>query len=137
MKETYPQLLPPFSSPNDVLQASLGTLYFYDHFVIMKMKEGITINYKNGISLLLKVLSKVGAKPFFLISDREHSYAIEPVDYEHLNKVPNLKGIAIVCHRDASYKSAVLESNFFKKPFKTFENLDDAVSWTQSILENN
>lgn|GEM_PF-2141846 len=137
MKESYPQLPPPFTTPRDILEATVGTLFFYDNFVVVNMKEGVTISYKTGVYLLLKALKNIGVQPFMIVSDRKHSYSIDPVDYKYLNVLPNLKGIAVVCYTEASYKSAMLESNFIKKPFKTFENLDDAVSWTQSILENN
>ena len=123
MKESYPQLLPPFTAPRDILEAPVGTLFFYDNFVVVNMKEGVTVSYKTGVSLLAKALKNIGVQPFIIISDRKYSYSIDPVDYKYLNVLPNLKGIAVVCYTEASYKSAKLESNFFKKPFKTFENI--------------
>jgi len=61
MTDQYPQLSPPYTTPNDVLRSRIGKIFIYDTFLIIKMHEGVMINYKSGLSLLIQILGKVGS----------------------------------------------------------------------------
>ncbi|MFC7357450.1 hypothetical protein ACFQO1_07110 [Jejudonia soesokkakensis] len=135
MKESVPHNFPIETPLKKKLQTELGTLHFFDKLVVLEINSGITLSYKNGASLLAKGISVMGLKPFVLISNRINSYAVDPNDYTYLQKIPTLKGIAIVYHNETSKKNAELEKNFFQKPFKAFSCMEDAVVWSKSILE--
>lgn len=135
MKESIPHNFPIETPLKKKLQTELGTLYFFDSLLIIQINSGVTLSYKTGGSLLIKALSIIGLKPIVLISNRVNSYSVDPNDYKHLQKVPMLKGIAIVYHNETSKKNAELEKNFFHKPFKGFSSMEDAVQWSKSILD--
>ncbi len=101
----------------------------------MEAKAGVTISFETGFSILLKWTKTIGNKPWVYIANRLNSYAVNPTDYKYLEKVPSLKGLAIVTHDDLGRSNAELEANFFKKPFKVFDNLDKAFDWSNSLLK--
>jgi hypothetical protein len=118
----------------EVLETELGTIYFYDNIVMMEAKEDVVLSLKTGIFILLKVISMVGTKPVVYISNRINSYAVAPTDYKYLELIPNLKGIAVVNYLPHLRESVELERRFFKKPFESFNCLEDAKKWAQYML---
>lgn len=121
--------------PLDVYRSELGVLYFYENLVVGEFNEGTNISFQNGFSLLLKALKYIGTRPIVYISNRVNSYSVQPNDYKYLEKVPNIKAIAIVCHDPMGTSSAALESKFYSKTFGVFRSIREAKNWSDSILE--
>ncbi len=119
-----------------VIKNEIATVFFYKHFVVAEFAEGITLSYKNGLSLLFNGLKIVGITPFFYISHRKHSYSLVPTDYEFLNRIPNLKALAVVYPNKKKFSTVSLESNFIKKPVKEFTSLEEAYHWGMQFIKN-
>ena len=134
MEQISPHQLPPDFRLTNMLETDIGILYFYGNIVVFEAFEGVILSYKTGFSVLLKGLTIVGTQPFVYISNRIHSYSIKPMDYKYLNKVPTLKCCGIVTYSEVGHSKAELESNFFKKPFRVFDNLSEAVIWGKGYL---
>lgn len=129
---------PHFSDGSELLhvyESDLGTLYFYKHIVVGEFFEGVSLSYQNGFTLLLKALKHIGTRPVVYLSNRVNSYSVQPNDYKYLEKVPNIKGIAIISSDPMGTSSAFLESKFFNKNFAVFNTIQDAHNWGKSILE--
>ncbi|RDK87047.1 hypothetical protein [Marinirhabdus gelatinilytica] len=135
-KKTISSHFPENLELRDYFSNEAADVYLYDNFAVVEVKEGTTLSFKNGFSLLLKGLAILGTKPWIYISNRIHSYAVVPTDYKYLNKVPTLKGLAIVNSEKASMTNAHLEENFFKKPFIIVNSLEEAYQWGRNILED-
>lgn len=73
---------------------------------------------------------------FGYISHRLFNYSIDPMVH-HMNKgFENLKCFAVV-DPNGIKPAATIESKFyFKDKFYGFDNLEDAIQWTNSILYN-
>jgi len=136
MIEENPHNLEPLTTFRKIFESKDCKIYLYDHVLILEVKEGVTFCYENGFSLLLKCLSVLGTKPWFLISNRINSYSLNPNDYKYLQQVPTLKGIAVVYKDENLKQSANLEKNFFRKPFKAFINVEKACKWGFKLLED-
>ncbi len=134
MQKISPHNLPSDFQLKRTLETEIGMVYFYGNVVIVEAKEGIVLSYKTGFSVLLNGLSLLGTKPWVYISNRIHSYSIKPMDYKYLNKVPTLKAVGIVNYMEAGHLNAELESKFCKKPFKVFDNLQEAAIWAKGFL---
>lgn len=119
---------------HEVIYSKVSDLFIYGNVIIVETHEGIHLSYKNGFSLLVKVLNILGSKPFVFIANRIDSYSIKPTDYKYLNKVPTLRGIAVVAYSEMTKANAVLETKFCRKPFSVFENTYDAFVWAQSLI---
>ncbi len=118
-----------------VINTDIATIFFYKNFVVVEFVEGITISYKNGLSLLFNALKIIGTKPFFYISFRKHSYSLVPTDYEYFNRIPNLKALAVVYPNRKKFSTVPLESNFINKPIKEFASLDEAYYWGMQFIK--
>jgi hypothetical protein len=112
----------------------IGTAYFYNNIIIVEANEGVTISYKTGFSFLLKALQYIGAKPWVYIANRINSYSVNPNDYKYLERIPTLKGIAIVTPTKIGKQSAALEANFFNKDFVVVDDLQSAYNWAIELL---
>ena len=119
-----------------VLKTDLVTVYFYTDRVIVEAKEGVTLSYKTAFSILVMGLKYVGSRPFVYIANRVNSYSVNPNDYVYLEKVPTLKGIAIVTPTELGKKNAELELNFFRKPMEIFDNVSEAYLWGKQLLHS-
>jgi hypothetical protein len=122
-------------SPRKVLNTEIGTIYIYDHLVIMEGKENVNISIRNGMPILLKVVKAVGLRSVVYISNRINAYSVDPNDYKYLEMIPNLKGIAVVAYNDYSVNTAYLEEKFFRKPFKVFTSMEDAKKWAGYVID--
>ena len=134
MNAKNPHHLPDGISPDHILESTVGKIYFCDNIVIVEAKEGITLSYKNGFPVLVFGLQYLGTKPFVYISNRIHSYSVNPNDYKYLEKVPTLMGLAIVTPTELGNKNAEMELNFFDKPMTIFSNIDEAFGWAEDLL---
>jgi hypothetical protein len=122
---------------SDFFSNEAVSVYLYDNFAVIEVNEGATLSFKNGFTLLLKVLTSLGTKPWIYVANRVNSYAVVPTDYKYLNKVPTLKGLAIVSSEKSELNNAHLEKVFFKKPFIIVGTLEEAYDWGKVILNKN
>ena len=118
------------------IENELGKVHIYKNIIVMEAKSGVTISFETGFSILLNWTKTIGNKPWVYIANRKNSYAVNPTDYKYLEKVPTLKGLAIVTPEGLGRTNAELEANFFKKPFKVFDNLDQAFDWSNSLIDS-
>jgi len=130
-----PHNLSKYTKYRKTFKTEACSVFIYDNLLVLEATEGTTLCYSNGFSLLLKCLSVLGNKPWFLISHRINSYSVNPNDYKYLQKVPTLKGIAIVYINEQTRKSAELEKSFFNKPYEVFTNIEDACKWGFELLK--
>ena len=50
---------------------------------------------------------------------------------------PNLKGFAVVTKTLLAKKNAEIEKLFLNKPFEIFSDIDEALSWAKSVIDDN
>lgn len=136
MSKLNPHNLPEEISLSEILESDIGTIYFYPNLVVVEAKEGVTLSYTTGFSLLVSGLRRLGSRPFVYIANRINSYSVNPNDYIYLEKVPSLKGIAIVTPNEIGKKNAEMELNFFNKPMAIFDSISEAYTWGTQILNH-
>ncbi|MEW7292664.1 hypothetical protein [Aquimarina sp. 2304DJ70-9] len=115
---------------------NIGSVSFYKNFVISEMKEGIIFDYDNATRLLELCNEYYGKKiPFIYISNRINSYSISPTGHFKSSKMfPNLKGYGVVSYNSINNGVAKLEQSFLNIPTNIFNNLEDAIRWTEEII---
>jgi hypothetical protein len=126
--------IPDSAQLKEVFDTEVATIFFYDNIVIVEALEGVTLSYKTSFSVLVKGLKYMGNRPWVYISNRVHSYSVNPNDYKYLNEIPSLKAIAIVNYTETGRKNAQLEAAFCKKPFKVFDDLTGAYEWVKQKI---
>ncbi|PNQ72965.1 hypothetical protein C1T31_08145 [Hanstruepera neustonica] len=119
-----------------VLTYPFGKITIYDNYLIAVMNEGVTI-----LPELNDVLENISndyfsGKNFVYITHRLNSYAVDPNIYFRTSKIENLVGFAVVSGKKIVIDNTDLESVFLSKPFKTYNNLDEAIKWANDLCES-
>ena len=109
-------------------------LTVYDNYLVVVMNEGVNITPKHN-NVLIDLTNKYYKDvPFVYITHRINSYSVDPQIYFETAKIKNLKGFAVVSKDYKAKSNAEVEKRFFSKPFEIFNNLDDAYSWAEEII---
>ena len=120
----------------DLLKFDFCEMHIYDNYVVVNINEGLIVEAKHNTILQNVVDAYFKNKPFAYITHRINSYSVDPATYIETSKITNLKAFAVVS-KDYKAKSNVeVEKLFLSKPFETFDNLNDAISWAESILQS-
>ena len=106
----------------------------HDNYVVVVMKEGITVKPENN-----KVLEEIANdyyedRYFGYITYRKNSYAVDPRIYFETSKIKNLIGFAVVAPRKIAKQTAELERIFLQKPFRYFDTMNEATDWINSLI---
>lgn len=115
----------------------VGRFFFYPNIVVGEFNEGVHVTYENA-TIPIQIATEIygGEVPIVYISHRLHSYAMDPVGYKEVVELfPNFKAFGIVAESKRRRMLANLERLFIKKPIRVFSNLDDALKWAETIVE--
>lgn len=108
----------------------------YDTYVISSIKEGVSLK-KKQLNELFEIFNLYYENtPFVSIANREFDYSIDP-NLLKTKSHPCIIGIAVVCYNNHSREMAQFEKKFYPGPFEIFENLKDAVSWSNQLIKEN
>lgn len=118
----------------DLLKFDFCDMHIYDNYLIVIMKEGIIIKPAHNQVLVNVVETYYNYKRFVYISNRLHSYSVDPAVYFETSKIENLAGFAVVSKDFKAKSNAEIEKLFLDKPFEIFSTIDDAVNWGISLL---
>lgn len=118
------------------LDYEFGEIRIFKSFVVVVMKEGITVKpeYNNYLVNISKKYFKDTL--FGYITYRKNSYAVDPMVYLKTSKIKNLAAFAVVCTDGLKSSNLELERMFLKKPLKHFSDLDEAKNWVNEVIEN-
>lgn len=108
---------------------------FFEDYVICNVNEGITLCTEKSNEITVFILNHFQNKPFVYITERIHSYSVDPSIYIRSSKVETLKGFAVVAFNHFAATSADYEKYFLKKPFEIFNDTSAAVRWAKNILK--
>ncbi|MHA7058171.1 hypothetical protein ACWGOQ_0013195 [Aquimarina sp. M1] len=114
----------------------IGSFYFYDHFLIAEMSDGVSVDYDKATKMFLLAKEYYGNNiPFVYITNRVNSYSFKPTAHFKSTKLfPNLRGYGVVTYDAINNKIASLEQSFLNVPTKVFDNLEDAVRWVDELI---
>ncbi len=110
------------------------TIEVHDNYVVVVMKEGITVKPEDN-----KVLEEIANdyyedRYFGYITYRKNSYAVDPRIYFETSKIKNLIGFAVVAPRKIAKQTAEVERIFLKKPYQYFDTMNEAIDWINSLI---
>lgn len=113
-----------------------GKVKIQDNIVVAEMKEGITFDINYNAELLQFCKNHYREKTYGYISNRVHSYAINPTVYMDTAKNSNIRAIAVVSSDPIHRKNVAIERQFFGYPFEVFATLEEAIAWIHQVLAN-
>jgi hypothetical protein len=122
----------------DKIELDFGVIYLYDKILVSELNEGVLLDVENNKKILQIGHEAFPGEAFGYISNRIHSYAVNPLVYRKAADDPQLKAIAVVTTSELSRNNAILEQNFYadKNYFQIFNDLKPALNWIRFILEN-
>lgn len=114
-----------------ILELNFGIVKVYNNFLVSELKEGVLFDVESNRKLLQIGSEEFNGRPYGYISNRIHSYAVNPMVYRESAEHENLKAIAVVAPTEIGRKSATVEKNFYKDKscFAIFATFDEAVEW--------
>lgn len=119
----------------NALYFEFGEIRVFNNFVVVVMKEGITVKPEHNDDLVSISKEYFKNKPFGYITYRINSYAVDPMVYLKTSNIKNLVAFAVVCEDGLKTSNMEVEKMFLKKPFKQFSNLDDAKIWVLNLVQ--
>ncbi|GGW32840.1 hypothetical protein [Arenibacter certesii] len=112
-------------------QLEIGKIQVFDDYMISIFDEGTTVNGEQLFQILGIIEIHFRDKNFGFISLRKYSYAIDPMIYNQLREIENLKALAVVSLKEIDMHNFNIEKLFYKKNMKFFIDLDNALAWVK------
>ena len=110
-------------------------LEFFDSYVISTFQEGQVLDKEKIEELRVHLEAFYGDRKFVWLSNRKYKYSVNPLVYMNLIQKNILLGMAVILNTPEGAQNANFEKQFANFPFEIFENRDEALAWTQSLLE--
>lgn len=111
----------------------IGNLIFFQKFVLLEINEGAHLGMSEVSKIKTIVAKYYQDRPYGYLCNKETSYSVNPIAYNSLNTIEQLKCIAIIKQYSGSYEIEV-ERHFIKKPFEIFNTFDEASEWLNSFV---
>jgi len=110
-----------------------GTFYIFKEYVIGEISQGEHFTWDLAEKVIQRVYKHFGTQDIQVsyISNRIHSYSVQPQDWVHFFKNRHkVNSVAVVAYNSSGMLSVVLEKLFSLSPMKKFKSLDDAIAWS-------
>jgi hypothetical protein len=117
-----------------ILETQDSYIIFVDNTIFFESKEGREINFSREIVLLIRAVDHFENTPFVYISNKCPHASVLLYDYEYLEMLPNLIGIAIVIDNEPQQMKINFDKSRFKNPVKIFYSLVDAKKWSKTLV---
>ncbi len=127
-----------FKNIREIRECDFGVFYFFDGLVISEIKEGVVFNWsmaKKIINIAYDVLGK--DNPIAYISNRINNYSVVPTDWLRFYKNRHqLEFYSVVAYNKGGLSSIVLEKMFFRESIRQFSDLETAIKWSISKIND-
>lgn len=118
-----------------IINCDFGEFLIYGNYVMGIINEGVVFDKKKYEILLEIFRGHFKDRPFGYISNRIHSYTIDPMMYKNVSNLDDLFAIAVVSNNSISVeRSYKIEQFFYKGHFMHYDNLNDAHKWLSPLL---
>jgi hypothetical protein len=119
--------------PLQKVKLDFATIQLYDNFAVSSIQEGVTLTKKQLDQFFEVFNTYFPEKPFVSIANREFDYSIDP-NLLKSKRHASLLGIAVVCYNKQSRQTAQFEKIFYNGPFEIFDSIEEAIKWSQKLL---
>ncbi len=116
---------------------AIGTFECYPNLVIGRVNQGVKINLDNALPVMAIGVNYYNeSNPVVYLSDRQHSYSIDPTLHLEAHKLfPFVLGYGVVAYNDLNYRVAQLETRFLPCPGGVFRSMEEGLQWAQQLIE--
>ncbi|WP_067029807.1 hypothetical protein [Allomuricauda sp. CP2A] len=127
-----------FKNIREIRECDFGVFYFFDGLVISEIKEGVVFNWSMAKKIINIAYEIIGTdKPIAYISNRINNYSVVPTDWLKFYKNRHkLEFYSVVAYNKGGLSSIVLEKMFFKNNIRQFSDLENAIKWSISMIND-
>ncbi|RZS90528.1 hypothetical protein [Aquimarina brevivitae] len=112
-------------------------IFVLENVLVKQIEEGEIIS-ADHVDELIRIIDKhFKDKPVVYLSNRTFSYSVDPLVYKEASKIKQLIGIGIIVSEEQNVNTAHFEGKFYDRDFNVFRNFDDAMIWSNSLLQKN
>lgn len=117
-----------------IVHLDFCTIELYPNYMVCIINKGATISIDESNEIAVVGDGHFKGKEFVYLTYRKHSYSVDPGIYKYTSMVDNLLGFGVVSNNKLSIESAKVEKTFLSKPFKIFDNMEDAAVWANHLI---
>ena len=111
------------------------TVEVHQNYLTNTISSGFLVLPEHNKILLEFVNTHFNNRNFVYISNRIHSYSVNPTIYHETKKIDNMLGIAVVSKNPRQKLLSELEGSFYKKDLKYFSSMIEALRWKDALLK--
>ena len=116
-------------------QLDIGTVQVYDNYMVATFDEGATVTLERAYQMIGISEIHFRDRNFGYISLRKNSYAVDPIIYNYLRGLDNLKAFAIVSKKEIDMHNFKIEKLFYKKNMEFFIEFENALAWVKKRVK--
>ena len=116
-----------------IVNLSFAVLEIYEDLIISSVNEGIVFDSPELAQIHSVFETYFKGNSFGFISNRKNDYTVTPTAFIKVSKNSGLKGVAILCHSEASYDNSLFVKKFYSKPYKSFYTLEECKEWLKTL----
>jgi len=121
-------------TPHKILTLNFATLHIYENYLVSTINEGAIFDAPQFEQLQEIFAIYFSTKPFGYIANRVNDYTVNPVCYTNSNEIDGLVGMAVLCHNQKNYQTAIFTQPFFKRPLQAFFSIEECENWINELL---
>ncbi|MEM9363213.1 MAG: hypothetical protein AAGA43_11285 [Bacteroidota bacterium] len=126
-----------FKNIREIREYEFGVFYFFENLVISEINEGVLFNWEMATKAVEAAYEVIGRdNTIAYISNRVNNYSVVAADWRkfYFNR-HQLDLYSVVGQTHGNFASLVLERMFFRNNIRQFSDLEEAIEWTQSKME--
>lgn len=116
-----------------IVNLNFAVLEIYEDLIISSVNEGIIFDSPELAQFHSVFDTYFKGKRFGFISNRKNDYTVTPTAFINVTKNNGLKGVAILCHSEASHDNSLFVKKFYSKPYKPFYTLEECKEWLKTL----
>ncbi|WP_435624136.1 hypothetical protein [Flagellimonas sp.] len=126
-----------FKNIREIREYEFGVFYFFDNLVISEINEGVLLGWEMATKAVDAAYEVIGRdNTIAYISNRVNNYSVVAADWRkfYFNR-HQLDFYSVVGQTHGSFASLVMERMFFRNNIKQFSDLEEAIEWSLSRIE--
>ncbi|MEO9892154.1 hypothetical protein [Aurantibacter sp.] len=118
-------------APIRELELNFAKIYFYETYVVCKIKDHTIVDTAKVISLHEVYREFYGQKKYGYIFDRTANYTINIIAYMHCPFYSDVSSFAMVAPNEETKKTIKYEEIFSLVPLRIFDTMYEAQHWME------
>ncbi|MEM9077824.1 MAG: hypothetical protein AAGC43_12325 [Bacteroidota bacterium] len=126
-----------FKNIREIREYEFGVFYFFNNLVISEINEGVLFNWEMATKAVDAAYEVIGRdNTIAYISNRVNHYSVVAADWRkfYFNR-HQLDLYSVVGNTHGNFASLVLERMFFRNNIRQFLDLEEAIEWSLSKIE--